>query len=101
MSEVLTSQNEQIASMNRINLYNDQKANDTNVWIFFLFFGWSYGSLGKMGLQVAFYLTFGGLGVWTLVRLFTLSNAIKEYNRNVSGRLMLTEQEKIQVGLYI
>ena len=38
-------------------LYNERKAKPTLIWILFLLLGWSYGSLGKIGLQIVFYLT--------------------------------------------
>ena len=55
----------------------------SNIWMLFLFLGWSYGSLGKGGKQILFYLTFGGLGLWTVYRLLTLNRAIKKHNNSV------------------
>ena len=79
--------------------YNAQKLDSGKTWILFLFLGWSYGSMDQMGKQILFYLTFGGLGVWTLIRLFTLSGAIKEYNRAVAMRLGFDNSELGQLGL--
>ena len=59
-------------------IYNARKASNPTMWILFLFLGWSYGSLGNMVKQVFYYLTFGGLGLWALYRLFTLNGAIKK-----------------------
>ena len=67
----------------------------STVWLLFLFLGWSYGSMGKMGMQILFYITFGGLLIWTFVRLFTLSSAIKEYNNNVYLKVGLNDMIKI------
>ena len=64
-------------------LVQNEMVNAGTLWILFLFFGWSYGSLGKMGLQILYYITLGGFGIWTLIRLFTLSGAIKEYNNSL------------------
>lgn len=80
-------------------LYENQKANPTTIWLLFLFLGWSYGSMNQMGLQIAYYLTLGGFGIWALVRLFTLSGAIKTYNRGVAARAGLSNQEMAMVGL--
>ena len=63
------------------------------VWILFLFLGWSYGSLDKMGMQILFYVTLGGLGVWALIRLFTLNGAIKAYNRKIAEQIGLESHE--------
>jgi hypothetical protein len=79
--------------------YNNQKADSTKVWILFLLLGWSYGSLGKIGLQILYYLTFGGLGVWCLIRLFTLNGEIKKYNRIVAMRVGFDHDEITAVGL--
>lgn len=65
----------------------------------FLFLGWSYGSLGKIGTQILFYLTLGGLGLWTFIRLFTLNSAIKEYNRKIATEVGLTTDEMKSIGL--
>ena len=64
-------------------LAQQEMANSSTIWITFLFLGWSYGSLGHGWKQLFFYLTLGGLGLWTLYRLFTLSKAIKKYNTEI------------------
>ena len=87
-------------SLYKVTLYNNQKVESGTIWLLFLFFGWSYGSMNKMGLQVLWYVTLGGLGFWALVRLFTLSSAIKNHNKEIADRVGLTHQEKMQVGLF-
>ena len=77
----------------------NQMANPTTVWVLFLFLGWSYGSLGNMGLQILFYLTLGGLGFWALIRLFTLSGAIKSYNKEICIKSGLNSDEMLRLGL--
>lgn len=61
------------------------------MWLLFLFLGWSYGSMGKIGKQIAYYLTFGGVGVWFLYRLFALSGAIRKHNNEVYLKYGLTD----------
>ena len=73
--------------------FNSRKANSTNIWLLFLFLGWSYGSLGKIGLQILYYFTLGGFGVWVLIRLFTLNGAIKKYNRTISNELKMDAED--------
>lgn len=84
---------------NKIMIYQGRKANPTTIWLLFLFLGWSYGSLEKIGLQILFYLTFGGLGIWTLIRLFTLSGSIKDYNRQIAAQVGLTSEEMMSLGV--
>lgn len=79
--------------------YNERKANPTLIWLLFLFLGWSYGSLGKIGTQILYYITLGGLGVWTLIRLFTLQGAIRNYNKKIAMELGFDNAELVQLGL--
>ena len=84
---------------NKLLAYESRKANQTTVWLLFLFLGWSYGSLDKIGIQILYYVTIGGFGVWALVRLFTLSGAIKTYNRRIAGQVGLDNQEMATINL--
>jgi len=77
----------------------NQMANPTTVWLLFIFLGWSYGSLGNIGLQILFYLTFGGLGIWAFIRLFTLNGAIKSYNKQICMNAGLTTDEMMRLGI--
>lgn len=65
-------------------IYESLKKNSGTTWALFLLVGWSYGSFGQMGKQVAYYLTLGGFGLWALYVLFTLNNKIRNYNRKVA-----------------
>lgn len=85
--------------MEKTFIYNERKANPSTIWLLYIFLGWSYGSLGKIGLQILFYLTFGGFGVWALIRLFTLNGSIKEYNKKIAMEVGFTEGEIVQMGL--
>ena len=80
-------------------IYSNKKLNPGTIWVLFLFLGWSYGSMDQMGKQILFYITFGGLGIWSLVRLFTLSGAIKEYNKKVAMEAGFDNKELVQLGL--
>ena len=75
----------------KLMLAQQELLNPTTTWVLFLFLGWSYGSMGKIGTQIAYYLTVGGFGIWTLYRLFTLNSAIKAYNNNVYMKHGLNE----------
>ena len=48
---------------NKLTAYEKRKVNPTTIWMLFLLLGWSYGSLNKVGFQILFYLTVGGLGI--------------------------------------
>ncbi len=55
--------------------------------------------MNKIGKQIFFYLTLGGLGLWTLYRLFTLNRAMKEYNKKIAIGLGFENKELLQLGL--
>lgn len=84
----------------KLMLYETRKAKPSTIWLLFLLLGWSYGSLDKIGTQILYYLTLGGVGVWALVRLFTLNGAIKEYNRKIAAQVGLDNQEMSSLGLF-
>jgi len=84
---------------NKLIAYDSRKANSTTIWLLFLFLGWSYGSLDKIGLQILYYITLGGIGMWALIRLFTLSGAIKTYNRRIAVQVGLDNQEMLMLNL--
>lgn len=67
----------------KIMIAQNETLNRGTMWILFLFLGWSYGSMNQIGLQVLYYITFGGIGIWMLIRLFTLNGAITNYNNKI------------------
>ena len=80
--------------------YQQRALNPSTMWLLFLILGWSYGSMGKMGKQILYYITFGGLLLWFFYRLFTLNGAIKSYNKQIAYECGFTNDEVIQLGLY-
>lgn len=88
-----------IMDSNKLMAYEMRKANKSTIWLLFLFLGWSYGSLDKIGLQILYYVTLGGFGIWALIRLFTLSGAINSYNRKIAVQLGFGSQEMATLNL--
>lgn len=85
--------------MDKFQIYQERKYNTSTGWLLFLLLGWSYGSMNKMGKQIFYYLTLGGLGLWTLYRLFTLNGAMKEYNKKIAISVGFDNNELLQLGL--
>ena len=79
--------------------YQNRAVNKTTIWLLFLFLGWSYGSMNQIGKQILFYVTFGGFGIWALIRLFTLNDSIKEYNRKIAAECGFETKELIMYNL--
>ena len=46
----------------RILMAQQETIKPTTAWLLFLFLGWSYGSMGSMGLQIPFLYHFGWSG---------------------------------------
>tara|TARA_Y100000385_G_scaffold253778_1_gene278174 strand:- start:321 stop:587 length:267 start_codon:yes stop_codon:yes gene_type:complete len=85
---------------NKLLIYNSRSVHKPTIWLLFLFLGWSYGSMDKVAKQIFYYLTFGGLGLWTLHRLFTLNGAIRDYNKRIAAEAGMDNQEMATLGLY-
>jgi hypothetical protein len=79
--------------------YQQRAISPSTAWLMFLFLGWSYGSMNQMGKQIFYYLTLGGLGAWTIYRLFTLNGAIKKYNRDIAMQCGFNGDEVMMMGL--
>ena len=80
--------------------YEQRVITPTSIWLLFLFLGWSYGSMGKMGKQICYYITLGGIDFWIIYRLFTLNGAIRKYNKQIAYECGFNNDEVIKLGLY-
>lgn len=67
-----------------------RKAKSVGVAYLFLIlvFAMHYGYLRKWGLQVVFWITAGGAGLWWLIDLFRLNSVVKDYNKDVATDVM-------------
>lgn len=54
------------------------------LWFFFGFLGVHQFYLGKNGRGVLYLLTFGGLGIGTLIDLFTLAGQVRQVNTEIA-----------------
>lgn len=61
--------------------YLQSKVRSTGTaYLFWFFLGAHYAYLGKWGIQVLYWLTIGGLGIWMLIDLFTMPGKVDKYN---------------------
>lgn len=67
---------------------------------FAMMFGWGYGIVGKYTMQSLFYLTLGGIGVWWVIRFFSLKYDVYNYNRKLARERGLSKWQQCQLGLY-
>lgn len=55
----------------------------SNAYLFWFFLGAHYAYLGQWGKQIAYWLTFGGLGIWTIIDAFRMKSLVEKYNRPI------------------
>ena len=85
--------------MDKYFYFQQKSLNKSTSWLLFLLLGWSYGSYNKMTKQILFYITFGGFGLWTIYKIFTLNRDIDNYNRQIAKDLGFSLNEIIKLGL--
>jgi TM2 domain len=57
-------------------------------YLAWLLLGWHYLYLGRIGLQLAFWLTAGGFVVWWLIDLFRLPGVVGRHNEDLARELV-------------
>ena len=63
-------------------------------FLMYWFLGAHYAYLGKWGVQLAYWFTLGGLGVWLMVDLFRIGGLVKRHNNLIYEELDELEEEK-------
>ena len=63
-------------------------------FVMYWFLGAHYAYLGKWGVQLAYWFTLGGLGIWLVVDLFRIGGLVKRYNNLIYEELEELEEEK-------
>ncbi|MBE7686511.1 NINE protein [Tenacibaculum piscium] len=72
--------------MKTLQLQNELKKSGT-AYLFYFLFGAHYIYLGQTGKQILFWCTFGGLGIWALIDLFTLSSKVDKVNAPILKKI--------------
>ncbi len=110
----------------KIDIVKNKLRKKSTIWFSFLILGWSYGSLGNLGLQFIWYIIpfVTGIGIyqntitnefslftafaliglplwaiWSFVRLLTLNKAVDKYNNEVANFFGLNPEEKYMLGI--
>jgi len=80
--------------MNRYRL-QAQLRNVGIAYALFICLGAHYAYVNKWGMQILFWLTFGGFGIWWLIDLFRIPGMIYDFNDPIYDDLdWLDEQER-------
>ena len=68
--------------------YEYRKKSGLIAYILWFFFGFHYLYLGRIGIQLIYWLTIGGFGFWALIDLFRISGMIERKNEDILRELM-------------
>lgn len=56
--------------------------------------GAHYAYLGKWGVQFLYWITLGGVGIWALIDLFTMSKKVSNINAPLLEQIELLEKNE-------
>lgn len=66
-----------------------RKTKSTGVaYLLWFFLGWHYAYFGKWGVQVLYWLSLGGLGIWAIADLFRVPGVVRETNADIAMDVM-------------
>ncbi len=79
--------------MNKHYLQSQVKSTGT-AYLFWFLLGAHYAYLGKWGIQILFWITFGGFGIWAIIDLFTMSGKVNKYNATIFQQIEAIEKKE-------
>ena len=62
-----------------------------SAYLCWFFLGCHYAYLGKWGLQILYWITFGGVGLWAFFDLFHIPTKVNNYNFKISQKIEALE----------
>jgi len=79
--------------MNNLQLQSQLKTTGT-AYLFFFLGGAHYIYLGNIGKQILFWCTFGGIGVWWMIDMFTLGDKVNTVNTPIMKKMSDNERDE-------
>ena len=79
--------------MNKHYLQSKVKSTGT-AYLFWFLLGAHYAYLGKWGIQILYWITLGGIGIWALIDLFTMSGKVNKYNAEIFQQIEAIEKKE-------
>ena len=79
--------------MNKYILLSKMKSTGT-AYLCWFFFGLYHAYIGKWGLQILYWVTLGGLGLWCLIDLFHIPTKVNNHNLLISSQIEAIEKKK-------
>jgi hypothetical protein len=80
--------------MNKHVLQSKIKSTGTAYLLFLFLFGTHYAYLGKWGLQLLYWITLGGLGIWCVIDLFHIPTKVNNHNMIISRQIETIETKE-------
>lgn len=77
--------------------YEVRKKSAFFTYFFWFFFGFHYLYLGRIGIQLIYWLTIGGFGFWMLIDLFRIPGMVERKNEDIARELM-AQYQAMHVG---
>lgn len=68
--------------------YEHRKKSGLLAYILWFCLGFHYLYLGRVGLQIIYWLTAGGFGLWMLIDLFRIPRMVERKNEDILRELM-------------
>ena len=75
--------------------YYQAKIKSTGVaYLFWFVLGAHYAYLGKWGLQILYWITLGGFGIWAIIDLFIMSSKVEKVNMPIFNEIDKIEKDE-------
>ena len=81
--------------MTKAHLQTQIKSTST-AYLMMFFLGAHYAYLGRWPLQILFWITAGGAGIWFLIDLFTMSSKVAKHNAVIFSQMEEIDDKKRQ-----
>lgn len=72
--------------MNKYLLQTKMKSTGT-AYLCWFFLGCHYAYLGKWGIQILYWITLGGVGIWMLIDLFRMGSIVNKHNALIAQQI--------------
>lgn len=63
-------------------------------YLLWFFFGIHYAYLGKWGIQILYWVTCGGAGIWAFIDLFLIPGKVEKFNSQISFQIDQIERKE-------
>lgn len=79
--------------MNKHYLQSQLKSSGS-AYLFWFLLGAHYAYLGRWGVQILYWITLGGIGIWAIADLFRMKRLVTDYNAPIFAELEELERRQ-------